>query len=64
LGRQVAEERGIAIIGTLGILDDAADQDLINLAEVIAQLQQTNFRVYRCSYPYLSFKEISRSGHG
>jgi predicted nucleic acid-binding protein len=47
LGRQIAEERGIAIIGTLGILDDAADQGLINLAEVIAQLQQTNFRVSR-----------------
>jgi predicted nucleic acid-binding protein len=47
LGRQIAEDRGIAIIGTLGILDDAADQGLINLAEVIAQLQQTNFRVSR-----------------
>lgn len=47
LGRQIAEERGIAIIGTLGILDDAADQGLINLAETIAQLQQTNFRVSR-----------------
>jgi predicted nucleic acid-binding protein len=47
LGRQIAEERGIAIIGTLGILDDAANQGLINLAEAIAQLRQTNFRVSR-----------------
>jgi predicted nucleic acid-binding protein len=47
LGRQIAEERGIPIIGTLGILDDAAEQGLINLAEAIAQLQQTNFRVSR-----------------
>jgi predicted nucleic acid-binding protein len=47
LGRRIAEERGIAIIGTLGILDDAASQGLINLAEAIAQLQQTNFRVSR-----------------
>jgi predicted nucleic acid-binding protein len=47
LGRRIAEERGIAIIGTLGILDDAANQGLINLAEAIAQLQQTNFRVSR-----------------
>jgi predicted nucleic acid-binding protein len=47
LGRQIAEERGIAIIGTLGILDDAANQGLINLAEAISQLQQTNFRVSR-----------------
>jgi predicted nucleic acid-binding protein len=48
LGRRIAEERGIAIIGILGILDDAADQGLINLAEMFAQLQQTNFRVSRC----------------
>ena len=47
LGRRIAEERGLAIIGTLGILDDAATQGLINLAEAIAQLQQTNFRVSR-----------------
>lgn len=38
LGRRIAEERGISIIGTLGILDDAAAQGLIDLAEAIAQL--------------------------
>ncbi len=47
LGRRIPEEHGIAIIGTLGILDDAATQGLINLAEAIAQLQQTNFRISR-----------------
>ncbi|MCL1465262.1 DUF3368 domain-containing protein [Argonema galeatum] len=47
LGRQIAAERGIAIIGTLGILADAATQGSIDLAETIAQLQQTNFRVSR-----------------
>ncbi|MFB2981854.1 DUF3368 domain-containing protein [Microseira sp. BLCC-F43] len=47
MGRRIAQERGIAIIGTLGILDDAAAQGLINLAEAIAQLQQTNFRISR-----------------
>lgn len=47
LGRQIASDRGIPIIGTLGILDDAANQGLINLAEAIAQLQQTNFRASR-----------------
>lgn len=47
LGRRIANDRGIPIIGTLGILDDAASQGLINLAETIAQLQQTNFRVSR-----------------
>ncbi len=47
LGRRIAAARGIAIIGTLGILDEAANQGLINLAEAIARLQQTNFRISR-----------------
>jgi predicted nucleic acid-binding protein len=47
LGRRMAEERGIAIIGTLGVLDDAAAQGWLNLTEAIAQLKQTNFRVSR-----------------
>jgi predicted nucleic acid-binding protein len=47
LGRRVAGDRGIPIIGTLGILDDAASQGLIELADAIARLQQTNFRISR-----------------
>ena len=47
LGRQLAAERGLPIIGTLGILDDAASQGLIALTETIARLQQTNFRASR-----------------
>ncbi len=47
LGRQIAAERGFAVVGTLGILDDAASQGLIDLAEAITQLQQTNFRISR-----------------
>jgi len=39
LGRRVASDRGIAIIGTLGILDDAASQGLIDLADAINQLK-------------------------
>lgn len=45
LGRQIANDRGLSVIGTLGILDTAATQGLIDLAQAIAQLQQTNFRV-------------------
>lgn len=47
LGRRVASDRGIPVIGTLGILDDAASQGLIELVDAIARLQQTNFRVSR-----------------
>lgn len=44
-GRQVAMQRGLQVIGVLGILDDAAAQSLIDLAGAIAKLQQTNFRI-------------------
>ena len=47
LGRKIASDRGLAVIGTLGILDDAATQGFIDLLETIAQLQKTNFRVSR-----------------
>jgi len=47
LGRRIASERGIPIIGTLGILDDAASQGLVDLSDAIARLQQTNFRISR-----------------
>lgn len=44
-GRRAATNLGISIIGTLGILDDAASQGLLNFAEAIEQLTATNFRV-------------------
>lgn len=47
LGRKAATDRGIPIVGTIGILDDAASQGLIDLSNAIAQLQQTNFRISR-----------------
>ena len=47
LGRRTASERGIPIIGTLGILDDAANKGLIELTDAITRLQQTNFRISR-----------------
>jgi predicted nucleic acid-binding protein len=47
LGRQTARDRQLSVIGTLGILDEAAARGWINLREALAQLQQTNFRVSR-----------------
>lgn len=47
LGRQIASDRGIPVIGTLGILDDAASQGFVELSDAIARLQRTNFRISR-----------------
>lgn len=44
-GVEEARRLGLAVTGTLGILDRAAERELIELAPVIARLRQTNFRV-------------------
>ena len=40
----VAQQRGLTVTGTLGVLDLAARRGLIQLAVAFAQLKATNFR--------------------
>lgn len=42
--RRVATERGIQITGTLGVLGQAADRELVDLASAIDRLTKTTFR--------------------
>jgi predicted nucleic acid-binding protein len=44
-GRREATNRGLPVIGTLGILAEAARRNLINLPQALASLQATNFHV-------------------
>jgi predicted nucleic acid-binding protein len=44
-GRRAAEERGLNVTGTLGVLDLAARAGLLDLVNEIANLRQTNFHV-------------------
>ena len=44
-GRLVARERGLVVSGTLGVLDLAARQGLVNLSEALRRLEGTTFRV-------------------
>lgn len=44
-GRSAARELGMATIGTLGILVQAARKGLLDLRESLTQLRDTNFRV-------------------
>ncbi len=43
--RQAAVNLGIAITGTIGILDKAAQTGLIDLRTVIEKLRKTNFHI-------------------
>ena len=43
-GRREAEKRGLAVLGTLRVLADAAEQGLVELRVAFARLALTNFR--------------------
>lgn len=43
-GRKEAAKRSMVVIGTLGVLEQAAERDLIDLTEAIDRLRQTTFR--------------------
>ena len=42
--RRIAQDRGLNVIGTLGILTSAGKQGLINLHDALDDLKQTSFR--------------------
>jgi predicted nucleic acid-binding protein len=44
-GRQAATQCGLTVVGTLGLLDQAALRALIDLPQVIERLRQTNARL-------------------
>ena len=43
-GVKVAQAKGLRVTGTLGLLDLAADHNLVDFEEAIQQLELTNFR--------------------
>jgi predicted nucleic acid-binding protein len=45
--RTIAMDRGLHVVGTLGVLDQAAERNLIDLRKTFDLLLQTNFRIDR-----------------
>jgi predicted nucleic acid-binding protein len=45
VGRRIARSRGLRIVGTLGVLEEAGRLGWIDLPSALDQLQQTSFRV-------------------
>jgi predicted nucleic acid-binding protein len=46
-GYTEAENRGLLVTGTLGVLEKAADLSLVNLTQAVSRLLATNFRIRR-----------------
>lgn len=44
LGRKVARNKGLKVTGVLGVLDRAAQQNLVDFPQTIAALKKTTFR--------------------
>jgi len=44
-GRDEALQRQLVVTGTIGILERAANEGLLDLADTFARLQKTNFRI-------------------
>jgi predicted nucleic acid-binding protein len=45
LGRRAAEKRGLSVIGTVGVLREAAWEGLLDLRSSIERLQKTSFHI-------------------
>jgi predicted nucleic acid-binding protein len=45
LGRREAERRGLSVIGTIGVLREAAEEGLLDLPTSIERLRQTSFHI-------------------
>ena len=43
--RRVARQRNLIVIGTLGVLAEAAERELLDFPDAIARLQQTTFYI-------------------
>jgi predicted nucleic acid-binding protein len=43
--RMAAKDRGLNVIGTIGLLDKAAENNLVNLPALFHRLEQTTFKI-------------------
>jgi predicted nucleic acid-binding protein len=52
-GRAVALERGLRVIGTLAVLDEAGANGWLHIPDVIERLRRTGFRAHPSLYDWL-----------
>lgn len=63
-GRAAALQRGLTVLGTLAVLDAAAERRLIVLPDTLARLQATNFRMPRAVLEMLLERDAERRRSG
>jgi predicted nucleic acid-binding protein len=61
-GRRVARSRALAVIGTLGVLEEAAIRGLIDLPRALARLQATTFYASSALFEALLARDAARKG--
>ena len=60
--RRAAIDRGLPVIGTLAVVEQAADKGLLELAEAIGRLKQTSFHASASLFDALLEREAERQG--
>lgn len=63
-GVDEARRQGLTVIGTLGVLDRAAEKGFVNLPKAVARLRETNFRASRSLFDLLLAKDYERGSGG
>ena len=61
-GRRAARSRDLAVIGTLGVLEEAAVRGLIDLPTALARLQATTFYASAALFEALLARDAARKG--
>jgi predicted nucleic acid-binding protein len=61
-GRQEAERRALTVTGTLGVLERAAEQGLLDLPTALARLETTNFYLPTNLVRDLLARDVARKG--
>jgi len=59
-GRRIAQSRALAVIGTLGVLEEAAARSLIDLPRALARLQATTFYASPALFEELLARDAAR----
>ncbi len=59
-GREAALQRGLTVLGTLGVLDEAAARGLVVLSDALTRLQATNFRMPPAMVEMLLARDAAR----